>query len=824
MNWVILHWQIKSRIMIKSTYSKIESINESIRVVKEKKLLHNLTEDEACNGREISMSNKRLINFGSCSYLGLETDERLKDAAIDAVQRYGTQFSCSRTYLSLKLYRELEDLLSAIFPARPVLYSTTSLGHKAVIPIVVEDTDACIYDQYAHISMQEEIIKLQARGVKVAICRHNRMDEVEHKIKQLESKYRKIWYFTDGVFSMYGDVAPFELLTQLQKKHSCLHLYIDDAHGMSWTGTHGAGYCLSHITFNNKIILSTSLAKGFASAGGVFLFGDAALYDKVQLWGGPLTYSGPQQPAVLGASIASAKVHLSAELLSLQQWLASKIAYCNDLLKSKNIPMIAATNTPIFFIGIGTNKVACNLVSRLINEGFYTNISVFPAVSENCSGIRFTITNHITFQDIRNLVNAIETHLPLALSEEHRSALDISKAFKLNITLFENIPSRNNGLKLQSVNSINNVAPQVWKLLEQKNNRLTRVNLQIFEKTFSGNPEKQNNWTFHYFTIKDHNEEVVIATFFTELFLKDDILLPSDVSDKIEWIRRKSPDFLCSRSLLMGSLLSEGTHIYINSSHPEWLEALELLMDQINSLKERNHIQLVLLRDFHTDEKNLHEYFMGHGYIPFKMPETYSLNIKPYPNEEAFVKSLVHRRRRHLKKDVLRLQHYFSYECVSQVPEKMISVLYNLYQQVSRRNLSINIFPLPEKLLQYINHSEHWEFILLRLKGNKEPVAFVAAYKSETYKSYHPLIIGLNYQHTEYKIYKQMLYRAITRGIELQYHKIYLGISADLEKRKMGSDAERNMIYLQTDDNINQSIIENIWNNPGNKLMYSEST
>src|SRR5690606_9464379 len=121
------------------------------------------------------------------------------------------------------------------------------LGHKAVIPIIVEDDDVCIYDHFAHISMQEEIIKLQSRGIKVLITRHNKTDELENKIKKLESKHRRIWYFTDGIFSMHGDMAPLEELVELQKKHSCLHLYIDDAHGMSWTGTNGSGFCLSRI-------------------------------------------------------------------------------------------------------------------------------------------------------------------------------------------------------------------------------------------------------------------------------------------------------------------------------------------------------------------------------------------------------------------------------------------------------------------------------------------------------------------------------------------------------------------------------------------------
>jgi 7-keto-8-aminopelargonate synthetase-like enzyme len=97
-----------------------------------------------------------------------------------------------------------------MFECPVILSSSTSLGHQAVIPIIINDNDAVIIDHQAHISMQDTIQKLQIRGVTITLLRHSRIDELEKKIKELGPKHKRIWYFFDGVYSMYGDLAPIE--------------------------------------------------------------------------------------------------------------------------------------------------------------------------------------------------------------------------------------------------------------------------------------------------------------------------------------------------------------------------------------------------------------------------------------------------------------------------------------------------------------------------------------------------------------------------------------------------------------------------------------
>ena len=165
-------------------------------------IVHLYTEDDRFSGNSILLKGRAVVNFGSCSYLGLEFDDRLKGAAKDAIDRYGTQFSESRAYVSLKLYKELEQLLEKIFDACCVVTPTTTLGHISAIPVLVNDEDAVIIDQQVHNSVQTAVTLLKPRGIHVEIVRHNRMGLLEERINELRARYPKIWYMADGIYSM----------------------------------------------------------------------------------------------------------------------------------------------------------------------------------------------------------------------------------------------------------------------------------------------------------------------------------------------------------------------------------------------------------------------------------------------------------------------------------------------------------------------------------------------------------------------------------------------------------------------------------------------
>lgn len=794
----------------------IDTVNEIATIAKNRGIAHLFTQDNQLDGRLITIQNKPLINFGSCSYLGLETDQRIKDAGIDAIQRYGSQFSCSRTYVSVTPYAELEELIGKMFNAPFLLSTNSSQGHSAVIPIVVEDEDIVILDHQAHVSMQDATQKLQLRGIPIHMLRHNRLDELETKIQELSYKYDRIWYFIDGVYSMYGDYAPILKIIELLNKYPKLWLYADDAHGMSWAGEYGTGYLKSQISHHPKMILATSLAKGFASAGGVFVFPNADLCQRVKNWGGPLTYSGPQQPAVIGASIASAKIHLSNEIYQRQAALRERIKFCNEALKSYNLPLIAETESPIFFIGLGLTKVGYNMVQRMVNDGFYVNLGIFPAVPETCTGIRFTITMNHTYEDIERLAGRLAYHLPKALKEEERTMEDVHRAFRSITRFSKQEKAEVNTIDLRlfnltQVSTIQEVPKELWNRLFESKGSFDWNGLSLLEEAYKNNEKREHNWDFQYYIIRDNENKVIAATFFTSALTKEDMFAPSNVSAQIEEKRKLNPYYLTSKAYIMGSLITEGNHLYLDRSNPEWKSALMMLLDAIWKDQDKFKADYLYLRDFHTEDIELRNFFMDQGFVKLNLPDTHMFENFTWNTKEDYLMQLPGKKRNRIKREALKFETCFETVWKQNSSDEEIEYWYRLYENIKNKNLIINAFDIPKKLFYKLANDPSWEIIELKLKPEYDlrekrlPVGIGFIYKSGT--SYCPIVIGIDYNYSSYNIYRQMLYQSILRAKSLGMTKIYFGFTATEDKQKFGISPLPKSSYIQMKDNYNMSVI-----------------
>ena len=431
---------MRSNTSLQSTVDRVVSISEQAL---EKEIAFLYTQDEYFTGKTVTINGEQKTNLSSCSYLGLELHPKVKAAAQDAIAKYGTQFSSSRSYLSCGLYDEAESLLAKIF-RNPNLIVTpsTSMGHLIVMPVMIGPNDLVIADHQAHYSMQFAFKVLVGQGTDIQIIRHNDMSELEKRITENEGQYDKIWYVLDGVYSMFGDFAPLEKLQSLLNSHESLHVYADDAHGMSWTGSNGQGYLLSQIDHHDKMIIATSLNKSFAGGGGLILFPNKEWQHRVRMYGGHMMFSGPLQNGSIGAIIGSAKVHLSDEIDSLQNEFHKKLNFCLHLLKEYGLPVVSDDLSPIFFVGLGLPCTGYNLLYRLIKqEGYMVNMAVYPAVPENCTGLRFTINNHLEFADIKRFIEKLAYHFPLALQEEGRTFQDIYRGFR-KVNSFDWVKSR----------------------------------------------------------------------------------------------------------------------------------------------------------------------------------------------------------------------------------------------------------------------------------------------------------------------------------------------------------------------------------------------
>jgi 7-keto-8-aminopelargonate synthetase-like enzyme len=374
-------------------------------------------EDQVLEGDLLTIEGRRVVNFASCAYLGLNLDPRLKAGAIDAIERFGPVFSSSTAYTSIDLYQKLEERLSRIFNASVVIPTTTTLGHLAALPILVGDGDSVLVDSQAHATVHLATQILQAEGIPVLTLPHNNLGALEAAIDEASRKFRSVWYLADGVYSMFGDVAPVSAVYELLDAYPNLHVYFDDAHGFGWTGESGRGWVLKDRPFHPRMVVIVSLAKSFGSGGAAIAFPEPAMAQRVQLCGGTLTFSGPLHPAELGASIAAAEIHLSDELIDLQTRIHRQIVFVREALVGGGLPVVALDPTPVWFVRVGGLTQAMDLARRMLNDGFYLNLASFPAVAPAQSGLRFTHTLYHSEDQILAMIEALRHHLQAIVGE-----------------------------------------------------------------------------------------------------------------------------------------------------------------------------------------------------------------------------------------------------------------------------------------------------------------------------------------------------------------------------------------------------------------------
>jgi 7-keto-8-aminopelargonate synthetase-like enzyme len=374
-------------------------------------------EDQTLEGDLLTIEGHRVVNFGSCAYLGLNLDPRLKAGAIDAIDRFGPVFSSSTAYTSIDLYQTLEEKLSRIFDAHVVIPTTTTLGHLAALPVLIGDGDVVLVDSQAHSTVHLGTQVLQAEGILVDPLPHNNMSALEAAIEQASTKYRHVWYLADGVYSMFGDVAPVSAIADLLNAYPNLHVYYDDAHGFGWSGKFGRGYVLDGRPLHPRMVVIVSLAKSFGSGGAAIAFPNPADAQRVQLCGGTLTFSGPLHPAELGAAIAAADIHLSDELLDRQERLRQQIDLVRSAVIDASLPVVAAESTPVWFIRVGGLTQAMDLARRMLDDGFYVNLASFPAVAPAQSGVRFTHTLYHSEDQILAMIEALTRHVKAVTGE-----------------------------------------------------------------------------------------------------------------------------------------------------------------------------------------------------------------------------------------------------------------------------------------------------------------------------------------------------------------------------------------------------------------------
>ena len=798
-------------------------------------LLHNDVEDDVLDGRHITVHGQRLVNFGSCSYLGLETDPRMKAAVRDAVDRYGTQYSSSRTYASAPLYRDVERELADLF-GRPVIVTpSTSMGHVAAMPPLIGSRDLLLLDHQVHHSVHTAATLVQAGGAQVQLIPHNDLRTLEQKLDEHRHTHRRVWYAVDGLYSMFADFFPAAELDALAARHPNLWLYVDDAHAASWTGRDGRGYALEHLApaTLERTVVALSLNKSFAAAGGVVTFPDAESRRFVATVGGPLIFSGPVQPPMLGAILASTRLHRTPEIRTLQQRLIDRIRLFNRLAARARLPLVSESEAPIRYVGAGVASVAYRLTERLRGAGFFVNTAAFPAVPAKRCGVRLTLTAHHTEADVAGVVAALAEHLPAALADEGSSVENVRRAFTRELRgrpeVLPVAQTRPSPLRLEHVRSVLDVKSAEWNARLGDRGAFDVAALRTLESVFAavdtepGLPgpgdawPDDDLWDFHYLTVRDDDGAPVAMTFFTTARWKDDMLSPAPVSREVERRRAEAgdPAFLTSTMVGMGSLLTEGDHLWLDRSR-DWRTALRMVLQAARAEEDRVGAAAVALRDLPDGDEELHDFLIGEGLLRIPVFDSWVRDVD-FTTDEEFLARLPRRHRYHQRTRVLTWEPHYRVEVLEggspaaeALPAATRDHLYGLYRAVHARAFELNVFPLPRRVLDAVLGFPGWETVLLHLPERPEhPVAFAVQHVGAAHVA--PVFVGLDYTFVPtHHSYQQLLLQALRSARRHGARQVLYGMSAGLHKARFGARRERRWAYIQPTETYNADVLAHL--------------
>ncbi|WP_448626771.1 aminotransferase class I/II-fold pyridoxal phosphate-dependent enzyme [Geodermatophilus sp. URMC 64] len=807
----------------------LDAVDEVVSDGVRRGLLHNDVEDAALDGRHVTIDGRRMVNFGSCSYLGLETHPALKAGVHEAVERFGTQFSSSRVYASAPLYRAVEETLSRLFGRGTIVTPSTTMGHLAAMPTLIGSRDVLLLDHQVHNSVQTAAKLVQAGGARVELIPHGDLRTLEKRLEGYRRTHRRVWYAADGLYSMYADLLPTRELDELAARHENLWLYVDDAHAVSWTGRHGRGHALEHLAPDTlaRTVVAASLNKSFAAAGGAITFPDEATRGRVLRVGGPLIFSGPVQPPMLGAILASARLHLTPEIDERQALLLDRIRLFNSLAAEAGLPVVSESETPIRCVGAGVSAVAYRLVERLRSAGFHVNTASFPAVPAKRSGARLTITAHHTVDDVAGVVAALAEHLPAAISDEGASVADLHRAFSRQLrgrhvlgAAAEPVPQP--ALRLEHHRSVADLDTAEWDRLLGGRGAFDAAALRTYESVFDiggtgGAGQTEDAWDFHYLVVRDAAGVPVAATFFTTALWKDDMLSPAAVSREVERRRSENADsyHLTSTVFGMGSLLTEGDHLYLDRTR-DWQGALRMILSAARREEDLAGASAVVLRDLPDGDDELHAFLLGEGLLRLPVWNTWVREVD-FADDEGFLRRLTRKHRYHQRTRVLAFEPSYRVQVVTggspearSVDEATRDELYRMYRNVHARSLELNVFPLPRRLIDAVLESPGWEVVLLHLPDQAAgPVAFAAQHVFGGDDGHvAPLFVGLDYSYVPtHNSYQQLLFQSLRSAQRHGAPRILYGMSADLHKARFGAQAEKRWVYVQATDTFNADVL-----------------
>jgi 8-amino-7-oxononanoate synthase len=329
-------------------------------------------------GPVVQIEGRKIIMAGSNNYLGLTGHPKVIEAAVKAVEKYGTGCSGSR-YLTgtLDLHEELEIKLAKFFNVDTVLlFSTGYQTAQGVIPTLVQRNEYVISDKDNHACIVAGNLMAKGATANMARYKHNDMDDLQRVIEKIPKDVPKL-IVSDGVFSTGGEIVDLPRLNKIAKENNA-RIMIDDAHAVGVIGKGGRGTA-SEFDLEKEIDLTMgTFSKTFASLGG-FVAGPERVINYVKHFSPALIFSASPTPSSVAAAITALEI-LENEPERVQQ-LINNANYMRKGLKSKGFNIIEG-RTGIVPVIVGNDEIAFKMWRILYDAGVFVNVFISPGVPE----------------------------------------------------------------------------------------------------------------------------------------------------------------------------------------------------------------------------------------------------------------------------------------------------------------------------------------------------------------------------------------------------------------------------------------------------------
>jgi len=357
---------------------------EQLEAAREADLLpyFRLVESEA--GPVMRIEGREVVMLGSNNYLGLTGDERVKEAARQALERYGTGLTGSRflngtTPLHAELELELADWMGT---DEALVFTTGYQANVGCVGTILAPGDTVICDSADHASILDGC---RVSGAKLRPFRHSQMAKLERMLERATGDGGGILVIVDGVFSMEGDIAPLPEIVELCAAYGA-RLMVDEAHAVGVLGSRGAGTCELYGLEDRVDLRMGTFSKSLASCGG-FIAGDAEVIEYLRISSRSFIFSASAVPAAVGAALGALRVirgegpALMAKLLDNARYLRRGFRELGlRVVEPGVLPDGSEATSPVVPVVVGEDWRAVLLWKALFDAGLYTNVAIHPAV------------------------------------------------------------------------------------------------------------------------------------------------------------------------------------------------------------------------------------------------------------------------------------------------------------------------------------------------------------------------------------------------------------------------------------------------------------